>query len=70
MGRDCSTPNTRFSFLLILEKHIKKRVFGVTCIWCEIRKFGQHQIRVKFTFTRISVYFMGVLIASFFLVLL
>ena len=34
MGRDCSTPNTRFSFLLILEKHIKKvylvyHVFGV-----------------------------------------
>ena len=34
MGTDCSTPNTRFSFLLILEKNIKNvylvyHVFGV-----------------------------------------
>ena len=56
MGRDCSTPNTRFSFLLILEKKHKKCVFGVPCTWCEIRKIGQQQIHVKFTFTRISVY--------------
>ena len=29
MGRDCSTPNTRFSFPLILEKHILKNVYLV-----------------------------------------
>ena len=40
MGTDCSTPITLF-FLPILKKNMKKCVYGVPCIWCEIRKTGQ-----------------------------
>ena len=51
MGTDCSTPITRF-FPFNFEK---TRVFGVPCIWCEIRKIGQRVIHVESTFTGISV---------------
>ena len=33
MGRDCSTPNTRFSFLLILEKKTLKNVYLVYLVF-------------------------------------
>ena len=60
MGRDCSTPNTLFFLPPNFGKtHKNKRVYGVPCIWCEIKKIGQHQIHVEFTFTRISAYILG-----------
>ena len=56
MGNDCSTPITRFFPPNFEKKNMKKCVFGVPCIWCEIRKIGQCVIHVESTFTRISVY--------------